>query len=155
MKTCEKVLKEIAVSGTDISSESMSHQAECDICSTAFNEAFEMEAFLLSGSELKAPENLKCSILNAAREKSPRWSFLPVLKTSLRAFAVLLIIVSGFWLGLIIANGEQTGHPENNYANDFDVTQDAVYRMNVTPMSPEQLGEVYFTVLEENQNGNR
>jgi hypothetical protein len=149
MKICKQVLKEVAISGTNISAEARSHQAECDACAAAFNKATELEHYLLSASELEAPENLKCAILEAAAGKTPWWPFFPALGTAFRTIAILIILVTGFWLGLQTANGGKTKPPE-----DFDITQVAAYRLNVAPMSPENLGEVYFDVLQEKKNDN-
>ncbi|MCP5051544.1 MAG: hypothetical protein GY940_30530 [bacterium] len=149
MKTCKQVLKEIVVSGTGISAEAKSHQAECETCNAAYKEAAELELYLLSAPELEAPGNLKCKILETAAGKSPRRSFFPALALAFRAVAILIILVAGFWLGLQTANGGKTNPPE-----DFDIIRDSSYRLNVEPMSPENLGEVYFAVLQEKKNGN-
>jgi hypothetical protein len=147
-KTCKQVLKETAISGADISASARAHVAQCRSCAAVVKKEAELEHCLLSAPELEPPANLKSAVLERAARKTPRWSFFPALGPVLRAAGILIILVSGFWLGLQTANGGDDP-PE-----DFDITRDTAYRLNVRALSPENLGEVYFALLEEKENGN-
>lgn len=149
MITCKQVLNQIAVSGTAVSAEAETHLAQCGTCSAAFNEAAELEHCLLSVPQLEAPEALKYAVLEAAGNIKPTGFFLhlpTMIGTLLRTTAVLILITAGFWLGL------QTAEPTNK-TEDFDITRADVYRANVQSVPNENLGEVYFSLLLETNDG--
>ncbi len=149
MITCKQVLNEIAVSGTSVSAEAETHLARCETCSAAFSEAAELERCLLSVPQLEPPAALKYAVLEAARNKQPGRFFLHlpmVMETLLRTAAVLILLTAGFWIGL------QTAEPTNKI-KDFDITRADVYRANVESVTNENLGEIYFSLLLETNDG--
>ena len=150
MKICKQTLKEIAVNGTGVSHKAKSHLAVCDSCTGVYLKEAELENFLLSAKDLDAPENLKYAVLNALNNRQPKRSIIPTLGFALKATCVLIILISGFWLGLQTAN-----NIINKLPNDFDITEASPYRLNTEPIYPENLGEIYFVVLEERVNGKK
>ncbi len=143
MKACKQTLTEISIYGTAVSTESQAHLAECHCCTAAFQEAAELEGFLTTPPELEAPMHLKYAILAAARSQQ-KHAFFPALGFAFKVAAVLIIMVSGFWLGLQMANGNA-----DTKTGDFDVASVGAYKMNTAPNDPANLGEVYFAVLQE------
>jgi hypothetical protein len=150
MKICKQTLKEIAINGTGISPKVKSHLAVCDSCARVYRKETELENFLLSAKDLDAPENLKHAILNALNNRQQRRSIIPSLGFALKVACALIILISGFWLGLQTAN-----NINNTMPDDFDITEASHYKLNTEPIYPEDLGEIYFVVLEEKENGKK
>jgi hypothetical protein len=148
--TCKQVLKEIAISGTDVSAEAETHRARCATCTAAFNKAAELERCLLAVPQLEAPAALKYAVLEAAGNKKPVRFFLhlpaSLLGTLLQTAAVLILLTAMFWLGM------QTAEPGNK-TDDFNITEADVYRANVESVPNENLGEIYFSLLLETIDG--
>lgn len=150
MKICKQILKEIAINGTGISQKAKSHLAVCDSCAGVYRKEVELENFLLCAKDLDTPENLKDAVLNTVNNRQPKRSIIPTLGFALKAACALIILISGFWLGLQTANSIN-----NKLPNDFDITEASPYRLNTEPIYPENLGEIYFAVLEERENGKK
>lgn len=148
-KICKQVLKEIAISGADISAGARAHLTQCPSCAAIADKTAELELCLLAAAELEPPPNLKKTIMEGVAQDTRQGSFFPALGPVLRTAGILIILISGFWLGLQTADGGGAGPPE-----DFDITQHEAYRLNVRPLAPENLGEMYFALLEEKENGN-
>lgn len=156
MMICKNVLKEIAVHGTDISAVAKAHTAECNTCAAALKEESELEHCLLSAVEVETPARLKSAILDTVVQKKPGWSFFPVLGTAIKTAAAVVILLSGFWLGLQMANGQNGIMP--NSEDDIDLSRATAYKLNTTAVEPGDLGRVYLNVVWENdenrENGN-
>lgn len=146
MKACKQTLEQIAVLGSNAAHSEAAHLAQCATCTAALKEAIAIEQLLLAPAELEPPVHLKYSILHAAREKKST-AFFPTFGFALKTLVVLLVLVSGFWLGLQMANGDY-----ESKAGDFDVASAEAYQMNTAPAEPTNLGHVYLTVLQEAEN---
>mgnify|MGYP003565472228 CR=1 FL=1 len=151
MRICKQTLKEIGIYGTDISDEAKTHLTVCQSCAEVYRIEKEMENFLLSAGDFKAPENLKQAVLQAVNNQQQKKPPLPVFQFALKTAAVLILLISGFWLGLQTANN---GNGVNERkTSDFNIINASPYRLNMEPLYPENLSEIYFTVLEDVKNG--
>lgn len=143
MKTCKHTLEQIAVLGSEAACEIAAHLEVCPSCTLVFNETVALEKKLLPPPELDVPTHLKYTILKAAQQQQQN-VFATVVRFAFRTVMVVLVVVSGFWLGLQMANSEYEGK-----VLDFDVAHAEVYQVNTVPTEPTNLGDVYFTVLQE------
>jgi hypothetical protein len=151
MIICEKTLREIGIYGTSISKEVRTHLTICDSCAEAYREEKELEHLLLSVEDLETPENLKPRILENARNRPLRKFSVPNLGFALKTVGILIIFISGFWLGLQTANNGK--EIDNSISDDFNVIDASPYKLNTEPLYPENLSEIYFTVLKESKYG--
>jgi anti-sigma factor RsiW len=147
MKICKQTLKEININGTAVSAEVKAHLPECDACAAAYREETAVEKCLLSAKDLEAPGNLKYAILEAAKNRQRKRLLIPALQFVLKTAGVLILIISGAWLGLQMANGGNGTATE-----DFDVTKAAPYRLNTEPLYPGNLADIYFALLVEGKD---
>lgn len=147
MKICKQTLKEISINGTAVSAEVKAHLPMCAACAAAYREETALEKCLLSAADLEAPGNLKYAVLEAAKNRQRKRWLAPALQFVLKAAGVLILIISGVWLGLQTANGR------NGTASvDFDVSKAAPYRLNTEPLYPGNLAEIYFALLAEGKD---
>jgi predicted anti-sigma-YlaC factor YlaD len=147
MKICKQTLKEISINGTAVPVEVKAHLQKCDACAAAYREETALEKCLLSAKDLEAPGNLKYAILEATKNRQRKRSLIPALHFVLKTAAVLILIISGVWLGLQTANGRNS-----SASVDFDVTKAAPYRLNTEPLVPGNLAEIYFALLAEGKD---
>ena len=151
MKICKQILEEININGTVISKEAKTHIAVCGSCAEAYRLAAELETVLLSTQDFKAPDNLKPAVLKAVKTQLPRKSPPQTLGFALKTAGILMILISGFWLGLLTANNGNGR--DSKISTDFNIIKASPYRLNTVPLNPENLNEIYFSVLEDTNNG--
>ncbi len=147
MKICKQTLKEISINGTAVSAEVKAHLPVCDACAAAYREETALEKCLLSAKDLEAPGNLKYAVQEAIENRQRKQWLIPALQFVLKTAGVLILIISGIWLGLQTANGGN-----GIAAADFDVTRADPYRLNTEPLYPGNLAEIYFALLVEEKD---
>lgn len=150
MNICKQTLKEISINGTAVSDEAKVHLAACAHCTAAFREETALENCLLTAYEPEAPRNLTYAVLEAIKTRRRERYFVPVLEFVFKTAGILVLVVSGAWLGLQAANGGNTPAA----ADEIDIVQTAPYRLNTEPLSPGSLPGIYFTLLEEGIDAN-
>lgn len=154
MKICKQTLKEISIHGTAVSDEAKAHLAICEACAAAYADESKLEGVLLSISDCDPPARLKYAVLEAVEKRRREPFYSPVLGYLLKAAVLVIIIISGFWLGLQTANNINGINSINNLeSEDLDITKTAVYMLNTEPAAPGTLDEIYFAVLREAENG--
>jgi predicted anti-sigma-YlaC factor YlaD len=152
MKICKHTLREIAIYGTAVSEEAKAHLSVCESCAAVYKEEAELENVLLSAQGCEPPPQLKYAILEAVDKRRREPFAFPALGYLLKAAVLLIIIVSGFWLGLQTANSINGINDISQVQQDIDITRTAVYMLNTEPVNPGTLDEIYFAVLREAEN---
>jgi hypothetical protein len=140
---CRDVKREIGIMGTKISIKARAHLKNCSECSHEYEKAEKLEIFLLSARETEAPPALKQIVLQRKNQKrSGNW--IGILNYTLRAAAISLILIFGFWLGLQTANNDT-----EDLEKYSELIENPAYSINTAPLNPNNLGEMYFAILEE------
>jgi hypothetical protein len=149
MNICRQTLKEISINGTALSEEAKAHVSACARCTASFREAAALENCLLAVNEPEIPRNLTSAVLEAVEMRQRYRYFSPVLGYILKTAGILLLVISGAWLGLQAAN---SGNTPAVSGDEIDFIKTAPYRLNTEPLSPGSLAGVYFTILEGNSD---
>lgn len=147
MKVCKQVLKEINIYGVEISKIAKSHLNVCESCLEAYKKEEDLEKLFLLAKEIETPQDLKHSILESVYNYQQKRSPIPYFGFLLRATGVIIILIAGFWFGLQTAN-----EGNNKIPIDFNITKTEPYRLNMEPIYPKSLTEIYFTALEERKD---
>jgi hypothetical protein len=140
---CMLTLREINVNGTAISAEALSHIKGCKSCASIYNLERSIEGFILEKSNTGVPEGFKTAIVKSIESRKRKKTVLPFLSYALKFTAIAVVLIFGLWLGMQTAKGSR----ENNITAETDV-----YALNTSPAYPDNIGEIYFAVLEEAQN---
>lgn len=150
MNICKKTLNEININGTafsaEIPGEITAHLEVCGPCAAAYREAAALENCLLAAKDLEPPANLRYAVMSAisVNRREAKRPLIPALRFAFKTAGVFALAVCGAWLGLQTASGGKTTVP-----GDFDLTKAAPYNMNIEPVAPVNLAEIYFSLIEE------
>jgi hypothetical protein len=140
---CKLSLREINISGTAVSAEALAHIKGCKSCAGVYNLERSIEGFILENSKADVPDGFKTAIVKSIESRKKKKAVLPLLSYAFKFTAIAAILIFGLWLGIQTANGSR----ENNNPTETDV-----YALNTSPAYPDNLGDIYFAVLEEAQN---
>jgi hypothetical protein len=140
---CTLTLREINKKGTAVSAEALSHIKGCKSCASIYNLERSIEGLILEKSNAGVPEGFKTAIIKSIESRRKKKAVLPLLSYALKFTAIAVVLIFGLWLGMQTANGSH----ENSVTTDTDV-----YALNTSPVYPDNIGDIYFTVLEEAQN---
>jgi hypothetical protein len=140
---CKLTLREVNISGTAVSAEALVHINSCKSCASIYNLERDIEELILENPNSGIPDGFKTAIVKSIESRKEKKTILPFLSYAFKFTAITTVLMLGLWLGIQTANSSI----ENNSSSETDV-----YALNTSPAYPDNLGDIYFAVLEEAQN---
>lgn len=126
-----------------VSTEALAHIKGCKSCAGVYNLERNIEGLILENSKAGVPDGFKTAIVKSIESRKKKKAVLPLLSYAFKFTAIASVLIFGLWLGMQTANGSR----ENSSTTETDV-----YALNTSPAYPDNLGDIYFAVLEEAQN---
>ena len=147
MKICKLVVKEINLKGCAISEKAIDHLIECETCSNLYQSQQKVNSLFSLSSEIDVPLTLKSDIIKACELHEINKTSSSIYALIIRIAAVLLLVISGFWLGVYAVNDDNL-----NESKEIDLFKTHPYKMAVESVPLQNIGRIYFTMTEGGKN---